>query len=171
MPASERIAALRTSMEQREPVSLVTVTQGQQIGKQAIVWLDRPPLGDLGLGELQDKAIADAREALQARHHRLLRYRADQPGKPATIRGGRRTDTASETSLFVEVQRRAPQLLIVGAGHIALPLAQMAAICDFAVTVLDDRPLYASRERFPTAEKVLAGPTAGNRARLAARSG
>ena len=60
--------------------------------------------------------------------------------------------------MFVEVQRRAPELLIVGAGHIAVPLAQVASMCDFAVTVLDDRPSFANAARFPTAQKVLAAP-------------
>ena len=60
--------------------------------------------------------------------------------------------------VFVEVQRRAPELLIVGGGHIAVPLAQMASLCDFAVTVLDDRPSFANKERFPNAAKVIAAP-------------
>jgi xanthine dehydrogenase accessory factor len=59
---------------------------------------------------------------------------------------------------FVEVQRRAPELLIVGAGHIAVPLAQMATMCDFAVTVLDDRASFANRQRFPAVRQVIAAP-------------
>ncbi len=58
------------------------------------------------------------------------------------------------------MQRRAPELIIVGGGHIAVPLAQMASLCEFAVTVLDDRPSFASRERFPTVQKVIAAPLA-----------
>ncbi len=34
----------------------------------------------------------------------------------------------------------------------------MAALCDFAVTVLDDRPSFANPERFPAAQKVIAAP-------------
>jgi xanthine/CO dehydrogenase XdhC/CoxF family maturation factor len=60
-------------------------------------------------------------------------------------------------SLFVEVQRRAPEMIIVGGGHIALPLAQLAAICDFSVTVLDDRPTFVTHERFPTARQRISG--------------
>jgi xanthine dehydrogenase accessory factor len=60
--------------------------------------------------------------------------------------------------VFVEVQRRAPEMLIVGGGHIALPLAQLASMCEFAVTVLDDRPGFVSEDRFPTAAKRIAAP-------------
>ena len=34
----------------------------------------------------------------------------------------------------------------------------MASLCDFAVTVLDDRPSFANQERFPSAAKVIAAP-------------
>jgi xanthine dehydrogenase accessory factor len=34
----------------------------------------------------------------------------------------------------------------------------MATLCEFTVTVLDDRPQYADRTRFPTAHQVVAGP-------------
>ena len=51
-----------------------------------------------------------------------------------------------------------PELLIVGAGHIALPLAQMGKMLDFEVTVIDDRGVFATRERFPKADTILVGP-------------
>ena len=56
---------------------------------------------------------------------------------------------------FLEVQRAAPTLLIVGAGHIAVPLAKMAALLDFRVVVLDDRPSFVNRERFPDAAQLI----------------
>jgi xanthine dehydrogenase accessory factor len=133
-----RIAALRQSIHAREPVALATVVSGTSAGREAVVWLDRPPLGDLGLGDLAPQVITDAQEVLRGRQHKLLRYPA--------------------SSIFVEVQRRAPELLIVGGGHIAVPLAQMASMCDFAVTVLDDRPSFANQERFPSATRTIAAP-------------
>jgi xanthine dehydrogenase accessory factor len=136
----ERIAAIRQSFLAREPVALVTVVSGPQQGSQAVLWLDRPALGSLGLGSWEQQVIADARAALEQRQHRLLTY------PDAGLR------------VFVEVQRRSPEMVIVGAGHIAVPLAQIASLCGFSVTVLDDRPSFANRERFPTAQRVIAGP-------------
>jgi xanthine dehydrogenase accessory factor len=138
--AADRVAALRASVAARDPVALATVVGGPAAGRQAVVWLDRPPLGSLGLGGFESTALAGAREALTGRQHRLLRF------------------PEAGASLFVEVQRRAPELVIVGAGHIAVPLAQAAAMCDFAVTVLDDRTRFADPERFPTARHVIAAP-------------
>jgi xanthine dehydrogenase accessory factor len=53
-----------------------------------------------------------------------------------------------------------PKLIVVGAGHIAVPLVKMAKVLDFHVTVIDDRLLYANRERFPEADDVLIGDMA-----------
>lgn len=48
-------------------------------------------------------------------------------------------------------------LLIVGGGHVGQAVAKLAADVDFDVWVLDDRERYASRERFPTAKRLLVG--------------
>jgi xanthine dehydrogenase accessory factor len=53
-----------------------------------------------------------------------------------------------------------PRLIVVGAGHIAVPLVKIAKVLDFHVTVIDDRLLYANRERFPDADEVLTGDMA-----------
>ncbi|MCD8341544.1 MAG: XdhC family protein [Clostridiales bacterium] len=47
------------------------------------------------------------------------------------------------------------RLIVLGGGHIALPLCEFAAKCGFCVTVADDRPAFANRERFPWAQEVL----------------
>ena len=112
------------------------------MGRHALVWLDGEPLGELGLGDLESTALTDAAEVLRNRNHRTLTY--DTAAGPVT--------------LFVEVQQRPTELVIVGAGHIAVPLARLGKLCDFTVTVLDDRPQFANRQRFPDADEVLTTP-------------
>lgn len=48
-----------------------------------------------------------------------------------------------------------PNLFICGAGHVAKEVAAVAATLDFRVIVFDDREDLASRERFPTADKII----------------
>lgn len=48
-----------------------------------------------------------------------------------------------------------PELVICGAGHVAHEVAQMAAMLDLRVRVIDDRPEFANRERFPLAADVI----------------
>ena len=56
--------------------------------------------------------------------------------------------------LFFNVIASETRLLICGAGHIAIPLAQFSAQAGFQVTVLDDRPDFADATRFPDCKVV-----------------
>ena len=69
-------------------------------------------------------------------------------------------DAGGRLQIFFEVMPAPPKLIVVGAGHIAVPLAKIAKALDFHVTVIDDRLLYANRERFPDADEVLVGDMA-----------
>ncbi|MGH7832904.1 MAG: XdhC family protein, partial [Candidatus Binatia bacterium] len=68
--------------------------------------------------------------------------------------------TALKAEVFFEVLPAPPRLYIVGAGHIAVPLAKIAKILEYRVTVLDDRVLFANRERFPDADEIQVGDMA-----------
>jgi xanthine dehydrogenase accessory factor len=57
-------------------------------------------------------------------------------------------DTA-EGRVFVEVFNPRLRCVVVGAVHIAQPLARMAALTGYLVTVVDPRTAFASDERFP----------------------
>ncbi len=59
--------------------------------------------------------------------------------------------------IFIEPFVPNPVLLIAGAGHIAAPLAALAHLMNFSVSVTDDRTSFASRERFPDAKQLLVG--------------
>ncbi|HMF12305.1 MAG TPA: XdhC family protein, partial [Gemmataceae bacterium] len=59
-------------------------------------------------------------------------------------------------------------LLIVGGGHVGQAVAKLGAEVDFDIWVLDDRERYASRERFPLAQRLLVGDIGGTLAKLAA---
>ncbi|MDB9823364.1 XdhC family protein [Deltaproteobacteria bacterium] len=53
---------------------------------------------------------------------------------------------------FIQVFNPNPQLIIVGAVHIAGPLARMARLTDYSVVIIDPRATFASEERFPDTE-------------------
>lgn len=57
--------------------------------------------------------------------------------------------------LFAEPFVPEPRLIILGGGHIALPLCEFAAKCGFRVIVVDDRPSFANKARFPLAADVV----------------
>lgn len=67
-----------------------------------------------------------------------------------TIRDDRSTTIeTSDGRIFVEVFNPPLRLIAVGAVHAAQPLARMAAIAGYAVTIVDPRSAFATAERFP----------------------
>jgi xanthine dehydrogenase accessory factor len=69
-------------------------------------------------------------------------------------------DAGGKLEIFFEVMPAPPRLIVVGAGHIAVPLIKIAKVLDFYAIVIDDRLGYANRERFPDADEVLVGDMA-----------
>ncbi|HKF72999.1 MAG TPA: XdhC family protein [Stellaceae bacterium] len=68
----------------------------------------------------------------------------------AAIRDDRSTTVEStDGRLFVEVFNPPLRLIVVGAVHAAQPLARVAAIAGYAVTIVDPRSAFATEERFP----------------------
>jgi len=57
--------------------------------------------------------------------------------------------------LYLEPHFPPPQLVIAGAGHIGQAVAHLGKLLDFEVIVIDDRPEYACRERFPSADRII----------------
>lgn len=64
--------------------------------------------------------------------------------------GGR----AGNARVYVELHGPPARMVIVGAGHIAIPLARLGDMLGLRVEVLDDRPDFAAPERFPQAAAV-----------------
>ena len=56
---------------------------------------------------------------------------------------------------YVRLFRPRERLLLLGGGHVSQPLCRYAADLGFLVTVADDRPDFANRQRFPEADAVI----------------
>jgi xanthine dehydrogenase accessory factor len=63
----------------------------------------------------------------------------------------------AEVEIFVEVVGNNPDLFIFGASQVAVPVAALASQAGFRVHVVDTRPRFANRERFPAASEILVG--------------
>lgn len=64
-------------------------------------------------------------------------------------------DEEESANLYTDPLTPQERLIILGGGHIAMPLCDFAAKCDFKVTVVDDRPSFANAERFPAADQII----------------
>ncbi len=74
-----------------------------------------------------------------------------------TLKGGvpELIETKQNELLFIEPFYKAERLIILGGGHIALPLVEFGAKLGFSTIVADDRPSFANEGRFPLAQKVI----------------
>lgn len=99
--------------------------------------------GTLAGPEADAEALALARRALGGDPGLL-------PGTYALSAEG-----AGGMEVFLEIHHPPWELIIVGAGHIAQPLCTVGSLLGLRVTVLDDRPRFATRERFPEAHALL----------------
>ena len=59
--------------------------------------------------------------------------------------------------VFFELHGPPPTLIVFGAGHVAMPLVSLAHDMGLRALVVDARPRFATRERFPDADKLLIG--------------
>lgn len=66
---------------------------------------------------------------------------------------------ADAVEVFVEVAVAPPRLVLVGAMDFSVALAAAGRLLGYRVTVCDPRPLFATPERFPGADLVVAWPT------------
>jgi xanthine dehydrogenase accessory factor len=73
--------------------------------------------------------------------------------------------------VFVEPVLPQPYAFIFGAGHISKSLCRVLSLTGFGVAVVDDREAFASRERFPDADEVIAGDYEGVFPRLEVNEG
>ncbi len=89
----------------------------------------------------------------------LLRQRVTEE-IPSIVAGGEsawRTFAfeAAQVGVYFELAVPRPTLVIVGAGHVAMPIAEVGRLLDFEVVVVDDRASFATRERFPQADRII----------------
>ena len=58
---------------------------------------------------------------------------------------------SEDSDQLVDVISGKPRIVIAGGGHVSLAIYRQAQLLDFDVTILEDRPHFAGKERFPGA--------------------
>jgi xanthine dehydrogenase accessory factor len=108
--------------------------------------------GTIGGGCVEAEVWNAAREAMETGKPRRLTFNLGQNPEQDTglICGG-------QLEVYVEAVLPQPRAFIFGAGHISRSLSQVASLAGFSTVIVDDRPGFASRERFPEAAEVHAG--------------
>ena len=116
--------------------ALVSVIAGEAMGAKLLVQADGHTSGGLGDPELDRAALAAAEELMWAERSELREV--------------------GDVSLFVDVTAPAPRLVVFGAVDYAAALCRLARAAGWRAFVCDPRSQFATRERFPDAEEVIA---------------
>jgi xanthine dehydrogenase accessory factor len=111
--------------------ALVTVVEGPAVGRRVLIGPEGTIEGGLGDPELDARALEVAAELIWKE----------------------RTERREE--LFVDVVAPTPRLLIFGAVEYANHLSRIASLAHWRAYVIDPRPRFATRERFPAAADVI----------------
>ena len=102
--------------------------------------------------------IPAARPAARLKASGLSRFRDE--AAVAAAANTPRLAAAKPGWIYLEPRRPAPRLIIAGAGHVGLAVARLGVFLGFAVEIIDDRPEFASPDRFPGVERVTVGDPA-----------
>ena len=142
-------------LERGESAALCTIirTEGstpQRVGAKMLVFPDGRTVGTIGGGCYENDAFWKARKSLETRRPMVAHYDlADDIAEESGLICGGQMD------VYIEPLEAAPQLYLIGAGHVSYHLAQAAAPVGFKIHVFDDREKFANAERFPDAAEII----------------
>lgn len=118
-------------------------------GAKMLVMPDGSIRGTIGGGSIELRVIKEAIEVIKKEKPKHLRYRLKEGEELGMICGG-------DVEVFVEPIVSTPTLFILGGGHISFTLAKIGKLVGYNIVVVDDRPEFATSQRFPEAERVIA---------------
>ena len=133
------------------PAALVTIikTQGsvpRNIGTKMIVQLDGEIYGTIGGSTVEAIVIEEAQNVIQTGQTRIVTHTLSDELKLDTgmICGG-------TLDLFIEPILIPEKVYIFGGGHVGFHVASFVKHVGFEYIIIDDRPEFASTDRFPDA--------------------
>jgi xanthine dehydrogenase accessory factor len=135
-----------------EAGALCTIVRSQgstprHVGSKMLVYPDGTFKGTIGGGELENRVIAEACQALLDGKPRLLSYSMTDPsrGDPGVCGG--------QLEVFVEPISPKPTLVVIGSGHVGKAVVHLAHWLGFQVVVSDDRPDFCNPAVIPEADE------------------
>lgn len=123
--------------------TLVSTPAAGQVscGRRMLIDDDGRARGTL-IEALRQPITRDARDLMARRTSQMRSYHIEGQGR---------------FQVFIEVFGPSLPLLIFGGSHVAIALVSFAKMLGFRTVVVDGRPRFANRERFPEADEVIEG--------------
>jgi len=115
-------------------------------GARMIIRQDGTTMGTIGGGSIEKMVEDEAMKIMGTAAPKTITHQLKDIGM----------ECGGGMSVFIEPLNPVPQLFVFGAGHIGAVLSQIARLMDFSVTVIDNRPEFANREKLSWADAVVA---------------
>jgi xanthine dehydrogenase accessory factor len=135
----ERLAA---NLRGDRPAALATCIDGTGAGAKLLVDDDGTD-GDLGSPGLNHAVQAEARALLDLGETAIRTFGAD--GEPVGV----------EVKVFIESFAPKPNMYVFGAIDFSRAMAKIGKYLGYRVTVVDARPIFATKRRIPDADEVV----------------
>ena len=131
---------MMSSYEGSDPIGVATVVKTpssrKNLGDRLLLRSDGSTYGSLGDKELDQLAIETSQ-------------RIAPLGKNEYV------IAEDGTELFVEGFTTPPTLVLMGGGHVGKATSTLANLLGYRIYIVDDRPQFANKERFPEAEETV----------------
>lgn len=138
-PVFDLYQLVRSALDQGKGAVLATSLQDSSL--KLLVLESGEMSGTLGSAKLDREAESIARELLRKRKSSTVSLNAG----------------SSPVDVFFEVHGPPPALIVFGAGQVAMSLVNLAHDLGLKTVVVDGRPRFATRERFPHVDELLIG--------------
>ena len=133
------------SLDRRQPGVLVAHIRrtGEEIHNITRSWIEK---ADIFAEEAEGQDMP-LRERIK---------KAFSAGRPLFL-SDREAKAGEMEDVYLEPQFPLSHLVIAGAGHVGRAVAHLGHLLDFEVTVMDDRPEFAHKDRLPEADHIIVG--------------
>ncbi len=141
-------------------IAMITSKEGsgpRDIGAVMAVTIDGRKIGSIGGGAVEKYILEEARRALKDLKTRKAKFALRRENIPEDAIPTNQV-CGGVVEIMLKVVRPPSRIVVVGAGNVGKPLADIANILGYRVVVLDTDPKLANRERYPYAEHVEHGP-------------
>jgi xanthine dehydrogenase accessory factor len=133
---------LADALHHDRPVALVTRLDGAHAGAKLLVAEDGV-YGDLGTEGLNVAGAGEARALLAVGEHAIRTFGED--GEPVGV----------EVRLFIAAYAPKPVMYVFGAIDFSRAMARIGKYLGYRVTVIDARPVFATKQRIPDADEIV----------------
>ena len=138
----ELLARWHEALAAQSPIAIATLVEGPSVGGKLLVTPEEHA-GTVGNEDLDRAVVEAARGMLEGGSTGMRHYGP---------RGQRRME---DVTVFIQSFAPPPRMYVFGAIDFASAVARIGKFMGYRVTVCDARAVFATRERFPSADEIV----------------